>query len=555
MNKYSVLRTFGLCMVVVLIASVMSIPAYAQDPDHEPFMEESNTFQLDTPVIEDPEILDTLPSLTEDQITQLEWGIENSHRHPEVDGGAAPDVSGPATGTESMLFEKRSRSGEPLLPGDAQTYIWTQFGSTIPGGYKSNVMESSTDGKSRRLFYTGNFFAASSMNKGKNWSYLSAFSGFPDFCCDQVIIHDISRDIYLWLRMGAPDGNGENVFKLSVAFAAPFNTSYWTYTIAPTDINPGWTNEWWDYPHMQLGANYLYLSWNMFNQTGTWTQTVMLRVALDNLAAAGPFSGNYHAQSDWFTFVPVSGSQHTMYYASNWESPPYDKLKIYRWDEDSTSIYTWTKTVAAWTPTGRGDMHCGTPNWLARGDMRLLTGARYSIYSDGIAEDRQPGRKVLAWWWNVAEGGGFANPYIDAAAFYEDTMVQLPGYLGQPYFWGSTDYCIAYPSIVPNARGDLGAIFNFSDSSAFQKPKVGYSLADDYIGAPPGWLFFGAAASGAGPSDSQWGDYNTVRAYQGGTTWIAGAHYIPGTSNCSNCAVPLWFSFGRERDGANFRYW
>ena len=554
-NRLLTFRNLGLVMVVILVATMLNLPVHAQGQPEEPTILESSTIEAIDPVFEESEDYDEPPPLTEEQIAQMEWGLENTHKHPEVDREAAGGIAGPAPGTESVLIEERPRSGEPLLPGDNVTYIWTQFGSSIPSGYKSNVMESSTDGKSRRLFYTGNWFAAYSWDKGLNWTYKSPFSGFPNFCCDQVTIHDGARDIYLWLRMGSPDASGENVFKLSVDFAQPFSGPYWTYTIAPTDINPDWTNEWWDYPHMQLGADYLYLSWNMFDQYGVWTRTVMLRVNLDSLAAGGSFHGNYYSNSTWFTFVPVSGAEHTMYFASNWDYP-YNRLAIWRWDEDSTGLSSWVKTVAAWTPTGTGNMHCGSPNWLARGDMRLLTGARYSIYSDGIAQSRQRGRKVVGWWWNVAEGGSFTHPYIDSAAFYEDNMGQLPGYLGRPYVY-NPDYCFSYPSIAPNHRQDLGAVFNFSKSPYWHKPAVAYSLADDYApNAPPGWLFWGAAGSTSGPSDEKWGDYNTTRAYQGLYTWIAGSHFIyPSRSNCSNCSVPLWFSFGRERDRNNFSYW
>jgi hypothetical protein len=358
--------------------------------------------------------------------------------------------------------------------------------------------------------------------------------------------------------MGVPGwvgGNYENVFKLSVDYAEPFVGAYWTYTIRPMDVNPAWTNQKWDYPHMQLGADYLYIAWNLFDQNSIWTRTVMLRWPLDALATGGAFTYNYYDQSQWFTFVPVSGAHHTMYWASNWEQPPYDRLRIWRWDEDSTAISWWTKTIVPWTPTGTGMAHCGTPNWLARTDMRVLTGARYSIYSDGIAEPRERGRKVLGWWWNVAEGGGFAHPYIEGAAFYEDTMVQLPGFLGRPYIWGS-EYCFAYPSIAPNHRQDLGAVFNFSDGPDWHKPKSAYSLADDYTWAPPGWIFYGATASLAGPSDQVWGDYNTVRASHGPAyAWTAGVHVIRQAANCANCSEPVIFFFGRERDKKSWQQW
>ena len=182
--------------------------------------------------------------------------------------------------------------------------------------------------------------------------------------------------------------------------------------------------------------------------------------------------------------------------------------------------------------------------------MRILTGARYEISSDGIAEPRQPGRKILGWWWNVAEGNGFTYPYINGAAFYEDTMDLFPGYIGRPYMYGSD--CFAYPSFTPNTRGDLGGVFDYATSTAYQKPNVGFAIADDFATAPPGWIIYSAAHSNAGPSDAQWGPHNSARNYQSGATWIAGSQYIPGSSNCANCSVPLWLAFGRERDTADF---
>jgi hypothetical protein len=292
----------------------------------------------------------------------------------------------------------------------------------------------------------------------------------------------------------------------------------------------------------------------MFNAAGNWTRTVMLRWPLNEIAAGAGFNYLYYQSTSYFTFVPVSGAQHTMYFASNWGPTPYNtNFGVWRWHEDSGSLTFWNKTVPAWTPTGRGNMHCGTPNWAARGDQRLLTGALYKINNDGIAEPRQTGRMVLGWWWNVSEGGGFTLPYIEGAAFYEDNMALLPGFLGRPYVYGG--WCFLYPSFAPNIRGDLGGVFNFSTPPNLQLINVAYAIADDYFHAPPGWPVYGAAGGSGGASNAGWGDYNTTRAYQLGTTWISGSHFIPVAGNCNNCAVPLWMGFGRERDGTNFRWW
>jgi len=491
------------------------------------------------------------PVLTPEQIENLEYCSEYTHLPgPSLDYQNAEAVAGPEPGTESVLFEDLTRANA----GDPKMWSGVSFASLIPGGYRSNVMESSVGVGGKNVFYTGNWFAARSNTGGAtlaDWQYMNPYADFPSFCCDQVAIYDPSHDTYFWLRMGSADANGENEFKLSVSNNG-FQT-YGTYTFPSL-----WANEWWDYPHMQLGADYLYITWNVFNKSSNWTRTVMLRFPLQALYEWAGFSYNYYAQSEWFTFVPVSGAHHTMYFASNWPStvPQNSRIRIWRWHEDSGSLTYWTKTVAAWTVTGRNDCHCGPAggsNWTGRSDMRLLTGARYSVSTDGIAEPRILGRKVLAWWWNVAEGQGFSYPYIDAAAFYEDDMTQVAGYLGRPYVYGS--WCFAYPSVTPNARQDMGMVFNYATDPDWA-PNVGYAMADDYIHAPPGWIVYNAVSSNALPADNKWGDYNTVRPHApAGDVWAAAGHFIQQSTDCTNCSKPVYFLFGRLRDKNSLSRW
>jgi hypothetical protein len=553
MTKNLIARILGGVIIFTLLASSGSFAVQAQDPAVNGVQVASNTASVGAPVQTKPVLLAEAPVLTAEQIARQQWSEENMHRSAPLPATTGT-VAGPVPGSETVAKDIRPRSGQPLAPADPATFIWTQYGSVIPAGYKSNVMESSTDGKSSRIFATGNWFAANSVNKGQTFSYINPYADYTDFCCDQVALHDVTRDIYLWFRLASPNASGVNTFKLSVDFAAPFNTGYSTYTFSPTSVNAAWTGQWFDYPHMVVGADYLYIALNMFNAAGSWTRTLMLRFPLDALAASAGFSYNYYEQSTFFTFLPVSGASHTMYFASNWGTTT-DSLRIWRWNEDAAGLTFWDRTVPAWTATGRGSMVCGSPNWLARGDQRLTAGALYSVNSDnsGGSIPRSYGRKVLGWWWDVAQGSGFTYPYIEGAAFYEDTMTLLPGLEGRPFFWGSG--CFAYASLAPNRRGDLGGVFNYASPSALQIPNVYYTIADDFVLAPPGWTIYGAAGGSAGASDVKWGDYNTTRAYQLGSTWLGASHFIPTATNCSNCSVPLWLGFGRERDRVDFSWW
>ena len=149
-----------------------------------------------------------------------------------------------------------------LAPGDAQVYLNTSLGVAIPSSYKSNVLEASTAQNGKYGYFTGNWFAARSINGGTTWSYLSAYNAMSDFCCDQVTTFDKSRNVFYWLRMGVPNAAGSNRFRLGVSSNG--GASFCSYDMRPTDVDPSWVDTVWDYPHVQLGADYLYMTWNMF---------------------------------------------------------------------------------------------------------------------------------------------------------------------------------------------------------------------------------------------------------------------------------------------------
>ena len=552
------LRRWRMTFFVFLILIVCGWPAYA-----EPLWDgvgETETAQMGEPLMEVPDLAEEPYWLNDELVKEMNSWLENTGLPGPMPKDAASNVV-----TEAIDPNTASVFGElSNAPGDATVYLAQgQFGpAKIPGGYKSNIMESSLATAGRYVVYTGNWFAARTTCCGgvnvAQWQFINPYSDFPSFCCDQVVQYDEARNRHIWLRMGNRGinpitGNYENQFKLSISRDGM--ASFWTYTFAPINTNGAWTNQWWDYPHMQLGTDYLYISWNMFNQAGSWTRTVVLRFPLDALANAQGFSYNYFDVTDWFTIVPAQGAYHRMYFASNWPTNPFasNQIRIWSWNEDTTSFSWVTKTVATWTPTGRGSATCGVGrNWAARYDQRVLAMSRYSIMNNNL---KIPGRKVLGVWWNVAQGGSFSSPYIDAAAFYEDDLSQVAGGQGRPYIWNPST-CFAYPSVAANKRQDLAIVFNYS-GGARAAPWTGYGLSDDLTAAPPGWTIYSARSSFYLPSDNVWGDYNTCRVFEPGQkTWVAGSHYIPNTGgDCSGCAEPFYFVFGRERDYENYNHW
>ncbi|MFN8493433.1 MAG: hypothetical protein U0350_37890 [Caldilineaceae bacterium] len=495
------------------------------------------------------------PVLTNEQLAQAEAAVAHTHlAGPAIKAtGLAPLAAQALANSESTVSVSLEQSAvEPSIgphaPSDPQLY--RNVAPVTTSGTKSTVLEASVAEGGKYAFYTGNWFAARSTNGGASWTYINPYSDMSDFCCDQVTLYDEARDMILWYRQGVANASGVNRFRLGISTDG--GATFCNYDVSPTNTNSAWTGQWWDYPHLQLGANFVYIASNMFNAAGSGTRTVMLRFPLDSLRSCAGFNYNYYADPNWFTFVPVQGADHIMYFASNWPNtaPQNSRLNIWQWSENSTSLTSVTKTVAAWS-TGAATCGSTTGNWAARSDMRLLTGARYMIHGNNA---QTPGRKVIGWWWNVGQGGSFARPYIEAAAFYEDTLAQVSGAQGRPYVWNSS-ICFLFPSAAANKRGDLGLVLNEGTGTNLN-PSVDFGIADDYVGVPPGWSLSRVQTSNARPSNNGWGDYNTVRPfYPSNDAWIGGAHYIASTTNCSNCGVPIFFVFGRSRDYYSWARW
>src|SRR4029077_20468131 len=68
----------------------------------------------------------------------------------------------------------------------------------------SNVGEPSTAINGEIVFYTGNWYAARSVDAGRTFQYVDPFNSFPNppnlvFCCDQVVNYIASIDTFVWL--------------------------------------------------------------------------------------------------------------------------------------------------------------------------------------------------------------------------------------------------------------------------------------------------------------------------------------------------------------------
>jgi len=90
----------------------------------------------------------------------------------------------------------------------------------------SNVGEPSTAMNGQVVFYTGNWYAASSPDGGNTFQYLDPATVFKQFdppgsqfCCDQVVNYIPQIDMFVWLLQYGPE-SGDNIQRLAFAKTA-----------------------------------------------------------------------------------------------------------------------------------------------------------------------------------------------------------------------------------------------------------------------------------------------------------------------------------------------
>ncbi len=427
--------------------------------------------------------------------------------------------SGPAPGSETTV---------PLGPAPRTTSPPSVYvvRDTLAGTpvFKSNVTEMSGANNGRFVFATGNWWAARSTNQGVSWSYIDPFSDFADFCCDQDVIYDRSRDLFIWLRQGVPDGSNHNRFKLGVS--TDDGASFCTYTV---DAPAG---EWYDYPHLALTNNNVYITWNMFSTN--YLRTRVMSWPLDPMKACISLTF-FQFDDTGGTITPAQGGISKAYFGQHRTSA---LMRIYTWQEGTGSIPFSDIGVPAWTT---GGMSCPAPDGgdaCARADHRMTSGyvRRHSALAFSQLE-------TVGFFWNAAAGGGFPYPYVENAWFYTNSMA----YGGRDLIWNPT-YAFLYAAAAPDVRGNLGILVGRAGGGLY--PGICVGKDDDTDGLPPGWTVSCPTSmeGNRGPSDDEWGDYNRVRSFMPlQTCWLGTAHMLR-DGGTGSFVHPLYVVFGQGRD-------
>jgi hypothetical protein len=443
---------------------------------------------LSTPVYFTPVYSEAMPEVSAAQRACFDQMDERRQRgYHALNAALEPNPNHPVEPPMyHLMADGQFGSNESQLEqtmADSTLYFFRNQDVTAVGGSQSVINEPAHAQLGKNVFFTGNWYAARSTNAGATFTYLNPYADFSDLCCDQDVIHDPSRNLIMWYRQGSADSTGTNRSKLSVSTNG--GASFLTYTFSPVSFDSSLTNRWFDYPHLAISNDYLYFVSNVFNASDVQTNRLVVRMALEQLAAGESVPWYRWTYGPGATITPVQGATDVMYFGSTESSS--GTFRVFSWPESTTSLGAVAKSITAYTFTNN-DGVCTTPNGrnpCGRADNRVLDG--------WVAKG------VIGFYWNVKQGGGFSYPYVNAATFRESDKA----YLGRPAIYNS-DFAFQYGAIAPNIRGDLGAAALIAGGT-IGYPKFCVSLDDDFNGVAPPWTFSTVASS------SNWGLSNNGR--------------------------------------------
>lgn len=458
-------------------------------------------------------------------------------RSDRANAGLYPPMAQPVAVPQENDPNSQTGGGTPPnVPGNTWTSVSSGAFLVTPSGGTSSIMEPAHATNGKKIFMTGNWFAARSLDAGATWAYINPYDDLASFCCDQDVVWDEGRQLLIWFRQGSANASGNNTVRLSVS--TNFGDSWCSYNFGGSDINAAWANNWFDYPRLALSNNYLYYATNMFNSADVWQREALLRFPLDTLQACTPVTPNSWSDTSGATWTPVQGATTTMYLGQTTSAA--NTIKVWKQNGADTALTATSVSVTPWTYTDKGSATCTVANGrnpCARLDQRMT--------SAWLAKGK------LGFFWNVKQGGAHPYPYIDAALLDESTLALQ----SRPFIW-NPDFAFIYGEGTPNARGDLGVTM-FLAGGTVGYPRINVAIWDDYVAPPPGWDNTHVESSTNWAHDRA-GDYLRVRRHSpANMVWTAssyvnkpGAGADPATSYKQRIVA-----FGRERDLREHQKW
>jgi hypothetical protein len=391
------------------------------------------------------------------------------------------------------------------------------LGDSATSTQTSTINEPTAATSGNNAFVTGNWFASRSTDSGGTWSLVDPFTALPSaaggFCCDQIVLYEPSRDIWIWILQYIRSGTS-NVFRVAISRGNTFGSWYW-WDFNPQALDATWTDLWFDYPDATTSANNLYITFNAFNTAGVWQRAVAFKLPLDTLRSAGTLGYQWWSTTTHGSLRLTQGASSSVFFASHNGGT---KLRVFGWPDSSNTIAWFEVDVSAWSRGPYSAPGPGGVEWLGRIDSRI-TGAWVAGTRAGFL-------------WTASARANRPMPYVKAAVVDFTTKALVE----EPDIWNQQS-AFAYPAACPNAQGVIGVSLFFGGGTRHPAHTVGFR-----DGA--GWQLALSRVSTHGPTNGTWGDYLACKKnFPTSSEWIASGYTLQGGTDRKNIE-PQFVHFG-----------
>jgi hypothetical protein len=377
------------------------------------------------------------------------------------------------------------------------------------------------------VMYTGNWYAARSIDAGQTFQYINPFNAFPDphnlgYCCDQVVNYLPSIDTFVWLLQYGPKSGpqADNIQRLAFATSDQVKTGNWRLFDITTQ-SLGVAGQFLDFPDLAVGTNNLYVTTNLFTPDGQGAGAAVARIPIASIDS-GSVTATSFVSTDLNSFRVAQNCGTTAYFAAHADT---STLRVFAWDETQSAPNPTDVGVARWI--GGQGYQSSTPDgqrWLDRVDPRL-TGAALA-------------GNELWFAWSVDSGSNRRpNAFVQIARI-DATNITLLENINVFDLNAAT----AYGALSSNIDNEVGISYMIGGSQQFPSHMVGIltGTRKDAV----------ASAGERGTADGQWGDFLTVRpVFPARKLFAATGYTMKGPGDGSNRdATPRFVVFGRSGD-------
>ena len=390
-------------------------------------------------------------------------------------------------------------------------------------------------------FATGNTYGSLSIDSGMTWTLVNPYTLFPandgGACCDQRTLYVPRLDMVIWyIQYSYSSRTSQGGARVAVCRGrTDLRTSTWSHAyIAPSlfGLPPG---TWLDFPDMAFTDQFLYGAGNVYDASGSWQNSVVWRINLDDLAQ-GNFGGQFYRHNGGsgpmgargsyrFTQTPANQPGPAMFWATHDNSTA--DVALFAWDDGAAArrndvsrrIPTWASGVGSSVgPDGR--------DWIGNDDHRLQSGFLFGTEGGFL-------------WTSSPNGAARQRSYVRVCRFQTGDRSIVAN---NDVFSDTED--VAYPACGVNRLGHVGVVM--SVGSAVRHVCTAAFLVDNYSPTWDNQTITLLAGGSSGSPTNRWGDYHSVVANP--VDWLTflgtGMEMSGGTGTTSVVHRTAWF--GRD---------